>query len=132
MVDSADWIVGQVVQMLERTDDPRNPGHKLIDNTYVVVSSDNGGAQRLRNWKSRDGKLHFEKVTDNAPLREGKATAYEGGCRTPLIVMGPGIQPGGVDDRTPVNLIDLFPTFLAMAGVERDSSLDLDGCNILP
>lgn len=132
MVDSADWIVGQIVRTLETTDDPRNPGHKLIDNTFVVVSSDNGGAQQLRNWKTRDGKLNFEKVTDNAPLREGKASAYEGGCRTPLIVMGPGIQPGGINNQTPVNLIDLFPTFLAMAGVERDGSLDLDGCNILP
>lgn len=132
MVDSVDWIVGQIVQTLETTDDPRNPGHKLIDNTYVVVSSDNGGGQRLRNWKNRDGKLQFEKVTDNAPLREGKGWAYEGGCRTPLIVMGPNIQPGEVNDSTPVNLIDLFPTFLTMAGAERDGSLDLDGCNILP
>ncbi len=33
MVDSADWIVGQIVKTLETTDDPRNPGHKLIDNT---------------------------------------------------------------------------------------------------
>ncbi len=132
MVDSADWIVGQLVQTLETTDDPRHPGHKLIDNTFVVVSSDNGGAQRLRNWKTRDGKLHFEKVTDNSPLREGKASAYEGGCRTPLIVMGPGIEAGGVNDHTPVNLIDLFPTFLAMAGQESADSLGLDGCNILP
>jgi hypothetical protein len=42
----------------------RNPGHKLIDNTYVIVSSDNGGAQTLRNWPSRDGKVRPEKVTD--------------------------------------------------------------------
>ena len=132
MVDSVDWIIGQVLHKLETTDDPRNSGQKLIQNTYVVVSSDNGGAQRLRNWKQRDGKLEFEKVTDNAPLREGKGWAYEGGCRTPLIVMGPGVAVGVVNDSTPVNLIDLFPTFLAMAVVKHNGSLKLDGCSILP
>ncbi len=131
MVDSVDWIIGQVVHTLETTDDPRNSGHKLIDNTFVFISSDNGGAQKLRNWKNGDGRIEFEKVTDNAPLREGKAWAYEGGCRIPFLVMGPGIEANTVNTRTPINLIDLFPTFLAIAGGER-GKLDLDGCNLLP
>ena len=161
MVDSVDWMVGKVVKTLESMDDPRNPGHKLIDNTYLIISSDNGGAQRLATWKGLDGKKRFEKVTDNAPLREGKAWSYEGGIRIPLIVMGPGIRGGSVNQKTAVHLLDLFPTFMAMAGMERtghgpvlreergaksrpgaspghaevlgaDKSLDLDGCNILP
>ena len=131
-VDSVDWIIGQIVQTLEDTDDPRNPGHKLINNTYVFVSSDNGAAQKLRNWRSADGNLNFEKVSDNDPLREGKAWAYEGGCRIPFLAMGPNIQPGSVNSQTPVNLIDLFPTFLAIAGQCDQGKLDLDGCNLLP
>ena len=132
MVDSVDWIVGQIIQTLEATDDPRNPGHKLIDNTYVFVTADNGATQNLGNWRSNDGKMHREKVSDNAPLREGKGWAYEGGCRIPFIVMGPGIQPGSVNEDTPINLIDLFPTFMAIGGMEHDGSLNLDGCNIFP
>jgi arylsulfatase A-like enzyme len=131
MVDSVDWIIGQIVQTLETTDDPRYSGHKLIDNTYVFISSDNGGAQKLRNWKNADGKIEFEKVTDNAPLRAGKAWAYEGGCRIPFLVMGPGIEAGSVNTKTPINLIDLFPTFLAIAGGEGGKQ-ELDGCNLLP
>ena len=131
-VDSVDWVIGQIVQTLEDTDDPRNPGHKLINNTYVFVSSDNGAAQKLRNWRSADGNLNFEKVSDNDPLREGKAWAYEGGCRIPFLAMGPNIQPGSVNSQTPVNLIDLFPTFLAIAGQCDQGKLDLDGCNLLP
>ena len=131
MVDSVDWIIGQVVHTLETTDDPRHRGHKLIDNTFVFISSDNGGAQKLRNWKNSEGKVEFEKVTDNAPLREGKAWAYEGGCRIPFFVMGPGIEAGSVNTKTPINLIDMFPTFLAIANGEG-GKLDLDGCNILP
>jgi arylsulfatase A-like enzyme len=132
MVDSVDWIIGQIVQKLETTDDPRNNGQKLIDNTYVFISSDNGGGQKLRNWKNAEGKTEFEKVTDNAPLRAGKAWAYEGGCRVPFLVMGPGIQAGSVNTKTPINLIDLFPTFLAIAGESGPGKLDLDGCNLLP
>ena len=132
MVDSADWIVGQIVKTLEATDDPRNPGHRLIDNSYVIVSADNGASQNLGNWRSLDKKLRREKVSDNAPLREGKGWAYEGGCRIPFIAMGPGIQAGSVNTETPINLIDLFPTFMAMAGLPHDGTLDLDGCNILP
>ena len=132
MVDSVDWIIGQVVAELERLDDPRNTGHKLIDNTYVVISSDNGGAQQLRNWPGTSGKAEFEKVTDNAPLREGKGWAYEGGCRIPFIVVGPGIAAGAVNRSTPVNLIDLLPTFAAMAGAPVGSELNVDGCNLVP
>ncbi len=132
MVDSVDWMVGQVVRTLEAIDDPRNPGHKLIDNTYLIISSDNGGSQRLATWKGLDGKKNFEKVTDNDPLREGKSYMYEGGVRIPLIVMGPGVEAGKVNQDTAVHLLDLFPTFMAMGGMETDESLDLDGCNILP
>ena len=116
MVDEVDWMIGQVIQYLEATDDPRNPGHKLIDNTYVIVDSDNGGV------------LPY---TDNIPLRGGKQNTWEGGVRIPFLVRGPGVPAGTVCD-TPINLIDLYPTFMAMAGVEPDPSLELDGCNLLP
>ena len=132
MVDSVDWMVAQVVNTLESLDDPRNPGHKLIDNTYLIISSDNGGAQRLATWRGLDGKKKYEKVTDNAPLREGKTYMYEGGVKIPFIVMGPRIKPGSVNETTPISLLDLFPTFMAMGGMQPDVSLDLDGCNILP
>ncbi len=122
MVDTVDWMVGKVVRFLEQADDPRNPGHKLIDNTYVILDADNGGCVAIRG---------LEPVTDNSPLQEGKVTTFEGGLRIPFLVRGPGITPGSTCD-TPINLVDLFPTFMAMAGVEPDPELELDGCNILP
>ncbi len=121
MVDTVDWCIGQVVDVLEKTDDPRNPGHKLIDNTYVIIDADNGG------WV---GSQH-EPVTDNSPLRSGKMASYEGGIRIPFIVRGPGVQPGSICE-TPINLVDLYPTFMEMAGVDDDPGLKLDGCTILP
>jgi arylsulfatase A-like enzyme len=130
MLDSLDWQIGQLVAYLEATDDPRNPGHKLIENTYVILSSDNGGLEQSP-VKNGEGKGQRERITDNTPLRGGKLQVYEGGLRIPFIVQGPQVPAGGVN-HTPINLIDLFPTFMAMAGDEPPADLDLDGCNILP
>ena len=46
-------------------------------------------------------------------------------------MVGPGIKSGSVNN-TPVNLIDLFPTFMDIADAEPTDDLDLDGCNIYP
>lgn len=130
MVDTLDWQVGRVLTFLEQTDDPRNPGHKLIDNTYVILSADNGGCIGLP-VSDGQGKGKRERVTDNSPLRAGKQEVYEGGIRIPFIVRGPGVSEGGTCD-TPIHLIDMFPTFLAMAGAKQHADLELDGCNVLP
>ena len=121
MVDTLDWMIGKVITSLEETDDPRNPGHKLIDNTYIIVSSDNGGLrERLR-----------EPITDNSPLRGGKHYLSEGGVRVPFIVSGPTIPRDTVCE-TPISLVDLYPTFVDMVGLEPFKNPKLDGCNILP
>ena len=115
MVDTVDHMIGEVITYLEQTDDPRNPGHKLIENTYLILDSDNGGV------------LPY---TDNAPLRGGKQNSYEGGVRIPFLILGPGV-PAGSTCHTPITLVDLFPTFMKIAGVEQDAALNLDGCNII-
>lgn len=130
MVDSVDWMVGKVITYLEETDDPRNPGHKLIDNTYIIISSDNGGVTGV-SVRDAEGKSGQETVTDNAPLRGGKQTPQEGGLRIPFMVQGPGIEAGRVDDSI-VSLIDLFPTFMDMAQLPEEPALQLDGCNLFP
>lgn len=121
MVDTLDWMIGEVVVYLEETDDPRNPGHKLIDNTYLIVSSDNGGLS------SKGGGS----ITDNSPLKGGKQHLHEGGVRVPFIVRGPGV-PADTQCNTPISLIDLYPTFVDMAKMQPSNNPKLDGCNIMP
>ena len=121
MVDTVDWSIGRVIDYLEKTDDPRNPGFKLIDNTYIIVDSDNGGYSGS----------HYEPITDNSPLLGGKMTNYEGGLRIPFMVRGPGVKANS-QCPTPITLIDLYPTFMEIAGLKNDPVLKLDGCNILP
>jgi arylsulfatase A-like enzyme len=125
MIDTLDWQIGQIVAFLEATDDPRNPGHKLIDNTYIMVSSDNGGSVH---GPTTTGT---ESCADNSPLRDGKKSMFEGGLRIPFIVQGPGIEAGSVN-QIPINLIDMLPTYVAMAGQNDWKDLDVDGCNVLP
>ena len=121
MVDTLDWMIGNVVTYLEETDDPRNPGHKLIDNTYIFISSDNGGLVR------RSGGT----ITDNSPLRGGKQDIHEGGVRIPFIVHGPKV-PADTVCETPISLIDLYPTFVDLAGLPPSKNEKLDGCDIRP
>ncbi len=131
MLDSLDWQVGKILDFLENTDDPRNPGHKLIDNTYVILSSDNGGLQRSP-VAHGEGKDKQETITDNRPLDGGKLTLEEGGIRIPFIVRGPGVPEGALNSKTAVSLVDMFPTFMSMAGAKPGKHLDLDGADILP
>jgi arylsulfatase A-like enzyme len=113
MVESLDQNVGRVLAKLDELG--------LADNTVVVFSSDNGGF--INPWQG-------EAVTNNAPLRSGKGSLYEGGVRVPTIIRWPGVTPaGGVSD-TPVCSTDFFPTLLSVTGL--DSSVRTDGVNLAP
>jgi arylsulfatase A-like enzyme len=53
----------------------------------------------------------------NAPLRAGMGSAYEGGLRVPMIWRWPGVARPGLRSGTPVTVGDLFPTLLRAARV---------------
>jgi arylsulfatase A-like enzyme len=69
----------------------------LDKNTYVVFSSDNG--------------YHMGEHA----LLAGKQTAFDTDIKVPLVVVGPGVPSGVIDDRIVEN-IDLCPTFAELAG----------------
>ncbi|MDP4646423.1 MAG: sulfatase [Akkermansiaceae bacterium] len=118
MVEELDYYLGVVFKYLEETEDPRWPGHKLSENTYLIFTSDNGGMEGSS-----------ERYTDNNPLDRGKISAKEGGTRVPLIVTGPGI-PAGVQTDVLANGLDFYPTILSWTGVEKPTSKHLDGSDI--
>jgi len=121
MVESLDHYVGQVLDYLAGTDDPRWPGHRLAENTYVIFTSDNGG------FEQHPGEI----ITDNEPLDKGKINAREGGVRVPLIIRGPGIG-AGAESEAMVNGIDFYPTILSWTGTEKPKEQHLDGCDLAP
>ena len=121
MVQELDYYLGRVFTYLDTTEDPRWPGHKLSENTYLIFTSDNGGMEGGPD----------ERYTDNTPLSRGKISAMEGGTRVPLIITGPGITPG-TQTHTIANGLDFYPTILAMTGTPKPADKNLDGCNLLP
>ncbi|MFK8114068.1 MAG: sulfatase-like hydrolase/transferase [Rubripirellula sp.] len=121
MVQELDYYVGQVFDYLDETEDPRWPGHKLSENTYLIFTSDNGGMEGSPK----------ERYTDNHPLLRGKISAMEGGTRVPLMITGPGI-PANVQTDVMVNGLDFFPTILSMTGIEKPKEKLLDGCDLTP
>lgn len=121
MVTTLDWSLGRVVDFLKKTDDPRNPGKKLYETTYIFFSSDNGGAEQRR----------FEVMSDNAPLDKGKKYTQEGGIRVPMLVSGPNIAKGITKDVL-INQLDFFPTILNLTNskIPEEYSSDFDGLDI--
>lgn len=119
MVKSLDHSVGRVLAHLKK----RN----LEENTVIVFLSDNGGFIGI---DRKSGQTI--PVTDNAPLRSGKGSCYEGGIRVPLIVRWPGVTTGGTVCATPVIVMDLFHTLLAAAGLKAPLDLVSDGLDLKP
>ena len=114
MIKSLDDSVGRIVK-------------HLIDigqweNTILVFASDNGGYIGIDRYRQIP-------VTDNAPLRSGKGSLYEGGLRIPLIIRWPGVTAPESECRQPVVLMDLFPTLLSAAAGPRKSE-GIDGLDL--
>ena len=107
-VEEIDWSVGKVLEAL------RNNG--LEQNTLVVFTSDNGAS----------------KSGSNAPLRGLKGTTWEGGMRVPAIASWPGKIPEASTSSAVTGLIDLLPTFAALAGGKPSGKNTIDGVDIWP
>ena len=58
----------------------------------------------------------------------GKGTWWEGGFRVPAICWMPGKINPAINDEIMTSM-DLYPTFLSMAGIEQPKDLVLDGVN---
>jgi arylsulfatase A-like enzyme len=111
MVHGLDENVGRLLAALDRL--------KLVSNTVIVLTSDNGG-------------VDYSRVTTNYPLRAGKGRYYEGGIRVPLIVrpLRATTAPGRSDE--PVISNDFYPTLLEMAGLPLRPAQHLDGRSMAP
>ncbi|WP_165245502.1 sulfatase [Paludisphaera soli] len=98
-----DAQVGRVIDALDRLG--------LAENTIIVFTSDHGylvGEHGL--WQ--------------------KMSLFEESARVPLLIVAPGLATKGRVAKTPVSLIDLYPTLTELSGVERPA--DLQGQSLVP
>lgn len=120
MIASVDESVGRVMETLEKL--------KLAENTVLIFTSDNGGVGGY----VREGIKKGGDVTDNAPLRNGKGSLYEGGTRVPFIVRWPAVVKAGSFCDVPAIHVDIFPTFLELARGTAPEAHALDGESLVP
>ena len=135
MLKSVDESFGRILDTLDKLG--------LAENTIVIFNSDNGGnthsntpedskaragakSTQLEDWRKWAGDLP---PTNNAPLRDGKGTIYEGGVRVPLMWAGPGIAGAGTTSDAVVGAIDLYPTLLDVLGLPKPAQQKMDGAS---
>ena len=106
MVLENDVAFGELLRTLGETDDPRWPGHRLIENTLVIFTSDNGpNVGDNLGWNQESGGL-----------RAKKAKIWEGGIRVPMLAYWSGRIEGGATNREVFSLTDLYATLAAIVG----------------
>lgn len=147
MLEAADHYLGQLLAQLEASGQ--------LANTLVIVLSDNGPEYNepfarpgFNQWLwaegySRDVSRLGERGTYAAigpewasasasPLSLFKFHAGDGGMRVPLIVAGPGVEAGALDQSL-AYVTDIAPTVLDAADVEPlPGVLPIEGRSLLP
>lgn len=104
-----DWSVGQVMDALE--------DNGVAENTIVIFSSDNGP------W------LTYANHAGKTPYRGEKATSFDGGIRSPLIIRYPGHLEAGSVSLDTFSSIDILPTLVPLTGADLPAN-EIDGKNV--
>lgn len=112
MIRALDRAVGTVLAALRQ--------HGIEENTFVIFTSDNGGA-------------NYVGLRDiNRPYRGWKATFFEGGIHVPFLMKWPAAVPRGATFAAPVGHVDIFATATAAAGAVPPQNRVLDGVDLIP
>lgn len=124
MIESMDTNVGKIMDAIDELG--------IANNTMVIFMSDNGGIGGYEYIEGRpeSDNIIVAGVTDNRPYKGGKTTYYEGGIRTPLMIRWPGVIEPGLATSEPVIGIDLYPTYLELAGIAQPENYQLDGVSL--
>lgn len=109
-VASVDEQVGRILDAIDQS--------PLKKNTIVVLTSDHG-------WGMGEKDYLY------------KNSLWQESTQVPLIVRAPGIAKKDTNCETPVSLIDLYPTFVDLCGLEGDTKKNdkghaLDGHSLKP
>jgi arylsulfatase A-like enzyme len=125
VIEEIDWSVGEVLRVLKETGKEKD--------TVVVFTSDNGPwlavGEDTYDHKER-GSKEVGDVGWAGLLKGGKSSTYEGGVRVPTITRYPGVFPAGKTTAEMASVLDLYATFVSMAGGTIPANRKIDGVNI--
>jgi len=115
MVVENDVILGELLAFLGDPDDDGDNTDSIVDNTLIILTSDNGAD-----------------IGQYAPIKGEKGSIYEGGHRVPFIARWPDRIPADSSSDHAISLIDMYATLseLTQTTPARDSAID--SVNILP
>lgn len=132
MVDRMDQEIGRIVAQLKEM--------KALDDTLILFLSDNGASAELMIRDdghdpsappgSADTHLCLGpgwSAVANTPFRRHKTWVHEGGISTSMIAHWPAGIPAsqkGSLRHTPGHVVDVVPTVLELAGVERPATIE--------
>ena len=112
MIRSVDRSIGAITAALE--------ANGLTDNTLILFTSDNGGAQ-------------YVGLPDiNKPFRGWKLNHFEGGTHVPYLAKWPARIAAGITVDAPVHHVDVFQTIAAAANAPVPTDRVLDGVDLVP
>ncbi|MBY0424847.1 MAG: sulfatase-like hydrolase/transferase [Cytophagales bacterium] len=111
MITGLDNAVGQIHNKVKSLG--------LEENTLIFFLSDNGGAT-------------YTHATDNAPLKGGKMSLYEGGINVPFLAKWKGVIPSKTESNQLVTSLDIFATAAAVSGATLPNDRVYDGVNLVP
>ena len=125
MIDRMDQEIGRVIAQLKEMG--------ALDNTLIFFASDNGASAEImvrhggHDPRAAPGSAStylclgpgFSSAC-NTPFRRHKTWVHEGGISTPLIAHWPrGITARNELRHTPAHVIDIVPTVLELAGIQK-------------
>lgn len=102
LIEHMDDGIGKVLRTLGETNQTKN--------TVIVFTSDNGGQTNVG--------------ANNGPLRDGKQSVYEGGLKVPTCVVWPGGTRPNTQSAFRAMSMDILPTLMDIAGIDRPEGLD--------
>jgi arylsulfatase A-like enzyme len=123
-VCEVDWVVGQVMEALDRTG--------TAENTLLIFTSDNGPETR-----TPDDIGVYERIREHGHysmdgLRGVKLDSWEGGHREPFVARWPKVVPAGTVCDQLIGLGDLMATCAEIVDVEFGPDEGEDSVSILP
>lgn len=123
-VCEVDWVVGQIIEALER--------NHIIENTIVIFTSDNGSPGRDgTNWSGNVGSVKEFGHFPNGSLRGYKGDIWEAGHRVPFIVRWPERVMKGVVNDALICQVDILRTIANIIGYKLPDNAGEDSYSIL-